>query len=428
MLWRALYSLLTVLAWPAVWLRLRVRGFASAAYRARRGERFGRLSDNLPRGAIWFHTVSAGETIAAAPLIASLRQRFPHLSFLVTTMTPTGSEQVHRLLPGIAHCYAPYDFPWAVRRFLDRIEPRLLVLMETELWPNLLHATAARGAKVVLINARLSARSARGYRAIGGLTRAMLAVIDHIACQTDAHLQRFIDLGARRERVSALGNMKFDLAFPDDMERRTDELRALLALEGRRVWIGASTHEGEEAALLDAHRKLRETRADLVLLLVPRHPERFDAVAQLATARGFAVARRTALPVDEHAQVVIGDTMGELSFMYGLAEVAFVGGSLVERGGHNPIEAAASGVPVVMGPSAFNFDHVVDQFLRTGGLVQVADAAQVAAQVARWLDDSSLRARAGAAALAVVATNRGAKVRIEMMLAERIERYCGGAT
>lgn len=427
MMWRALYSLLTTLALPAVWLRLRVRGFGAAAYRDRRGERFGQLPDDLPRGAIWFHTVSAGETIAAAPLIESLRERFPHIPFLVTTMTPTGSEQVRRLLPGVAHCYAPYDFPWAVRRFLDRIGPRLLVLMETELWPNLVRATSARGVGVVLANARLSARSARGYRAIGGLTRPMLAAIDHIACQQAEHRQRFIDLGARPEHVSVLGNIKFDLVFPEDLEYRTEALRAHLALGAGPAWIGASTHEGEEAVLLDAHRRLLQAHSDLVLLLVPRHPERFDAVAQLAAAQGFTVARRTARGGDERAQVVIGDTMGELVFMYGLVDVAFVGGSLVDRGGHNPIEAAAWGVPILMGPSVFNFDHVVALFERAGSLERVVDAGQVAAQVGRWLDDSALRTRAGTAGREVVVANRGARARLEVMLAERIERHCGGA-
>jgi 3-deoxy-D-manno-octulosonic-acid transferase len=421
---RLVYGAALWLALPAVWARLVWRGHTDPAYRLRRGERFGWLPADVPKGPVWFHTVSAGETIAAAPLIRALKAEFPEVPFLVTTMTPTGSAQVRRLLPAdVAHCYAPYDFGFAVRRFLARVQPRLLVLMETELWPNLIGATADRNVPVVAINARLSERSARGYARIGWLTRPMLRRLQWIACQYPDHVERFRSLGAAAERVEAMGSVKFDLVLPRDHTARVAALRAEWRIGERPVWIAASTHPGEDEIVLAAHRALVARQPSAALVLVPRHPERSDAVARLAARAGFEVCRLSAGAAHSvRFDVLVGDTMGELLYLYGLARVAFVGGSLAAVGGHNPIEPAALGLPVLMGPHQFNFTDVVRRFAETGSLQTVRDETGLAAALERLLSDDQLCDRLGAAARQVLAVNGGASERLLARLRAEIRR------
>jgi 3-deoxy-D-manno-octulosonic-acid transferase len=425
--WRTAYQLLLVLAWPWVRLRLRWRARREPEYGARIGERFGRVPAEVPAGCVWFHTVSAGETIAAAPLVAALAAAFPDQPVLVTTMTPTGSAQVRaRLGDRVHHCYAPYDFPWAVRRFYDRVRPRLLVLMETELWPNLIGAAAAGGVPVMLVNARLSARSARGYQHLGSLARDMLGRLRWIACQYPDHARRFVDLGAAPERVLTYGNVKFDLALPCDHAERVRALRDHLGMTGPPVWIAGSTHVGEEARALAAHRRVLEQHPAARLILVPRHPARADSVAALCREAGFSVARRSAPgPADAGADILLGDTMGELLYLYGLADVAFVGGSFADVGGHNPIEPALCGRPVLMGPVTRNFDDVVAAFLDAGCLRIVADGAELGHAVRLWLADPTERAALGARARQVVADNAGASERLRRLLTREIQTVRG---
>ncbi len=421
-MWRWLYLLLLLLAWPWVRIRLRWRARREPAYGERIGERFGRVPPDIGSAPVWFHTVSAGETIAAAPIVAALAGAFPGQRLLVTTMTPTGSAQVRaRLGTRVDHCYAPYDFPWAVRRFYDRVQPRMLVLMETELWPNLIAQAARRGVPVLLVNARLSERSARGYARLGGLTREMLTGLRWLACQYPDHARRFVALGAPPDRVLVHGNVKFDVTLPDDHRDRVAALRARFGMGAGPVWIAASTHPGEEAEVLVAHDLIRAACPGARLVLVPRHPARADAVAALCQARSLDCARLSAPGSgDAGAAVVLGDTMGELLYLYGLAGAAFVGGSLNGGGGHNPIEPALCGIPVVMGPDLFNFADVVEPFLARDCLRLVTDAATLAGVVGEWLGDAE-RARAlGAAARAVVADNRGASARLEALLTDEV--------
>jgi len=417
-MWMLVYRLLLWLAWPWVRLRLRLRARREPAYAERVGERFGHVPAGIPKGVAWFHTVSAGETIAAAPFIAELAAAHPGVPCLVTTMTPSGSEQVQARLAGrVHHCYAPYDFPAAVRRFFDAVQPRLLVLMETELWPNLIATAAARGVPVLLVNARLSARSARGYRRVGSLTRRMLGALDLVACQYPEHAERFIALGAPRARVTVTGSVKFDLALPAGHAGRAALLRARWRLGDGPVWIAASTHPGEDEAVLTAHRAVRERLPGARLILVPRHPARAPDLLQLCGAAGYAVGcHATAQTTDATADVVLVDVMGVLLDYYGLADVAFVGGSLVPVGGHNPIEPALCGVPVLMGPEVFNFAEVVEAFRAEGALALVGDASALAEAVAGWLTDPAARTAAGARACAVVAANRGATARLRGLL------------
>jgi 3-deoxy-D-manno-octulosonic-acid transferase len=409
---RWVYALIALLAVPVVLLRLWWRGQREPDYQARRAERLGRVPPGIVPGPVWFHAASAGETIAVAPLIRKLRADFPALPFLVTTMTPTGSEQVRRLLgDAVLHCYAPYDFGFAVRRFLDRVQPRLLVLVETELWPNLISMTAARAVPVVAINARLSERSARGYAHISWLSGPMIARLTWVACQTPEHAARFRRLGVPDDRVVAMGTVKFDHELPADHAQRVAVLRDRWALAGRPVWIAASTHPGEDERVLEAHRAVRIAVPGALLLLVPRHPSRSRAVAQIVREAGFSVR-----PLSEArgpaGDVLLGDTMGDLLYLYGLAQVAFVGGSLVAAGGHNPIEPALCGLPLLAGRHQYNFVDVSERFRAAGALTIVHDPADLARCVIALLRDETQRAAAGTAAREVVMKNRGATERL----------------
>ena len=417
---RNLYSLLLRAAVPIVLLRLLWRGRKNPAYLHRWNERFGWFRVPALHDPLWIHAVSVGETQAAAPLIHALMARWPERSIVVTTTTPTGSQRVRDLFgERVFHVYLPYDLPGAVTRFLDRVRPQLALIMETELWPNLFHQCAERRIPVVIANARLSPRSAAGYSRLGSLVRSTLADASLVAARDEADAARFRDLGA--ERVMVMGNLKFDQQMPDDLAARAAELREQLGVT-RPVWIAASTHEGEEELVLDAFARLRETRPDALLLLVPRHPERFPKVADLARQRGFRVVRRTeGRACDAATDIFLGDTMGELPLFYASADVAFVGGSLVATGGHNMLEPAALGVPVVFGPYLFNFAEISAALLAAGGARQVTDARQLGQVVGELLADTAQRARMGEAGRRLVAENRGALQRLLALITPLIE-------
>lgn len=409
---RYLYTVLFYLALPGVLARLWWRGRRAPDYRLRWGERFGYCAP-VPDGCIWLHAVSLGETRAALPLIRALRERYPQRPLLVTTTTPTGSRQVRQSLgDSVHHCYLPYDLPGAIARFLVRTRPALGVVMETELWPNLFHACAAASIPLVVANARLSERSVRGYAWLPGLTRDTLACISLIAAQSEADAHRFAQLGMDPARLRITGNIKYDLSLPSGLRAQGAELRRSLFGE-RSVWIAASTHQGEDEQILTAFDTLRTAFPDLLLVLVPRHPERFDEVAGLCRARGLRLIRRSEQRACRRdTQVFLGDSMGELLLFYAAADVAFVGGSLVPSGGHNVLEPALLGVPVVFGPHMFNFTEAAGHLLAAGGAWQVADAAALAACVAGLLADGILRSRAGGSGRRAVVANRGALARL----------------
>lgn len=411
---RHLYTLLLHLALPLIALRLALRARKAPAYARRIKERFSFALPPLKPGGIWVHAVSVGESIAAAPMIRALQARYPELPITVTCMTPTGSERIQALFgDSVQHCYLPYDLPWAAARFLDRARPRLAVVMETELWPNHIHQCARRGIPVALANARLSERSARGYARFGKLTAPMLAELSLIAVQTQAEAQRFLDLGARPDCVEVTGSIKFDLKIDAELLQRAAELRRQWQAEQRPVWIAASTHAGEDEIVLAAHRQLLETRPNALLILVPRHPERFNSVHELCLSDGLTTRRRaTGEAVQTGDQVLLGDTMGELLFLYALADIAFVGGSLVANGGHNLLEPAALGKPVLSGPHLFNFLEIAAQLRAAGALSEVANAAQLTERTATLLDTPAEAQRMSAAGLAVLKANQGALERL----------------
>jgi len=414
---RALYTVILHLALPLLPLRLWWRGRREPGYRQDIGQRFGRYAARPDRPVIWVHAVSLGETRAAQPLVAALRQRYPDHALLVTHMTATGREAASSLYGGFATlAFLPYDFPWAVRRFVAHFRPALGVLMETELWPNLVRECRVRGVPVLLANARLSEKSERGYARVASLARAALGDLAAVGAQSDADATRLAALGARD--ITVTGNLKFDLAPQPAMLERGRGLRRLFG--DRPVFLAASTREGEERLLLDA--LARTPLAGALVVIVPRHPQRFDEVAGLLRSRGIGFARRSeARPVPPGCDYLLGDSMGELTAYYAAADLAFVGGSLVPFGAQNLIEACAVGVPVAIGPSIFNFAQAAEEAVKAGAAIQVPDADALVREAARLLADAGARGRMGEAGRRFCAAHRGATERT-MALVERFLR------
>jgi len=420
---RRLYTLLWVLALPLALLRLLWRSRRAPAYRRRWAERLGRFTPPARTGGVWVHAVSVGETQAAQPLIKRLLGEPRAQPVTVTTTTPTGSVRVSELFGDqVFHVYLPFDLPWAVDGFLERVQPRLLIMVETEIWPNLLARCAAHGIPTLLANGRLSARSARRYARLDGFTRETFAAIGAVAAQTEADAQRFVALGTPADRVRVTGSMKFDMAIRGSVKEQAEVLRRGWGTD-RPVWVAASTHEGEEEAVLEAHRQVLTAVPEALLVLVPRHPERFERAAQLVRRAGLSMVRRTErTAVTAGTAVFLGDTMGELPVFLGAADAAFVGGSLVDIGGHNVLEPAAFGVPVVFGPHMHNFVAISELLLASDAARQVSDAEGLADVVLRWLGDASERARIGENGRRVVEANRGALDRTWQLVVELLPR------
>lgn len=411
---RTLYTLLFHLGLPLVFLRLLWRSRRAPAYSRRIGERFAIGLPAFKPGGIWVHAVSVGESIAAAPMVRELMARYPDLPITITCMTPTGSERIQALFgDSVQHCYLPYDLAWAAARFLNRVQPKLAVVMETELWPNHIHQCAQRGIPVALVNARLSERSARGYARFARLAAPMLAELSLIAVQTEAEAERFRRLGARVECVEVTGSIKFDLSIDPALPETASALRNQWNATERPLWIAASTHAGEDEILLEAHRQLLANNPDALLILVPRHPERFAAVYELCRKQDFIAVRRSlSEPPTASTQVLLGDTMGELLFLYALADVAFVGGSLVPTGGHNLLEPAALGKPVLTGPHLFNFLDIAAQLHDAGALTEITSATELASEIEAFWRAPLQAEQARGGGYAVLKNNQGALKRL----------------
>ena len=423
---RLLYRWLWRIALPFALVRLWWRGRKEPGYRQHVGERLGFYPPrpNPDRPLLWVHAVSVGETRAAQPLIDALLARFPHHAVLLTHMTPTGrrtgAEFAAQRNGRVIQAYLPYDLPSAVDRFLRHFQPRLGLLMETEIWPVLIERAYTAGVPMVLVNGRLSARSHRRTARLGDAARQTYAQLAAVLAQTPDDADRYRSLGVPRVRVT--GNLKFDITPHVDQIMAGRALHD--ALHGRSAWVAASTREGEEALLLDAwqaHRAQHVGRRHALLILVPRHPQRFDEVAQAAERAGLRVVRRSALSVSAagvaevdalaDADVLLGDSMGEMALYYAAGEAAFIGGSLLPLGGQNLIEACAVGTPVVIGPHTFNFAQATRDAVAAGACEQVADAAAVIRVIDAWLSDADARENASRAALAFAATHGGATAR-----------------
>jgi 3-deoxy-D-manno-octulosonic-acid transferase len=416
--WRiAVYLLLPYAIGNLVWRALRY-----SEYWHRWPERFGFVARSSGRRTLWVHAVSVGEVRSAAPLVSALVERYPNHRIVVTTMTPTGSKQVRDLFGDrVSHCYVPYDFPDAVRRFFDRVRPEAAVIAETEFWPNIFAECGRRRIPLLLVNGRVSQASLRGYLRVPNIARAMLANADLLCAQTRVDAQRLRNLGAAPDLIHVTGNLKFDVEVP---ARLLEEARALREHWGRErhVWIAASTHAGEERKVLEAHAELRRRYPTLLLVLVPRHPERFGAVGTLTRRLGFAAALRSRTPsaLPPATDVLVGDTMGELQRLYAAADVAFIGGSLVPHGGQNLLESCAVRVPVVFGPHMFHFEEISAMALERGAARQVHDVRGLVEAVALYFDQPDLRRAAGSAAHTLVTDNRGALDRTLALVEEAL--------
>ena len=419
---RFLYTLAMYLLTPAILYRLAARGLRYREYFERWRERFGYSNVELEES-IWIHAVSMGEVNAALPLIDALMTRYAGMKFVVTTVTPTGSERVRRVYgERVVNLYLPYDLPASIARFLDRIRPRLALIMETEIWPNLFFECEARGIPLIIANARLSEKSLRGYSPILPLVQRALAGVSYIAAQSTTDAERFTALGAPAQRLGVIGNLKYDMSVPKNLIEEAATMRDAWGAR-RPVWIAASTHDGEELAVLKAHAEVLRRFPDALMLLVPRHPERFKPVAQSCRSFGFVTRTRSEdRAASSDTQCFIVDTLGELLNYYAAADAAFVGGSLVPIGGHNVLEPAAFAVPVVVGPYMFNFAEINASLTEAGAVLQVLGGDDLGVAITHLLADAVLRKRIGQAAQAAFERERGSVLRTLAI----VEKALGG--
>ncbi|WP_227369249.1 lipid IV(A) 3-deoxy-D-manno-octulosonic acid transferase [Halomonas sp. M20] len=401
---RWLYSLVLYLLSPLLWWRLWREWVPTNP----RSERLGLIKVSTERPRLWLHAASVGEVQAARPLIESFRARYPDHQLVVTTMTATGAERVTSLFRGeVSHYFVPLDFPGAARRFISRLQPEIAIFFETELWPNLLHACHQRRIPVAVVNGRLSSKALRGYLRIRALMADALGKIDWLAAKSEQDAARFRRLGMATSKTTVVGSLKFDISLSSSASTDSEHLRTMFSV--RPVWIAASTHSGEDEQMLVAHARLREIYPSALLILVPRHPQRFDNVTALCQRGGETLARRSLNEtVRTDTTVYLGDTMGELMTLYGAADIAFVGGSLVPIGGHNLLEPAAQGVPVLSGPELANFEDVATVLREARALVEVASAQALGEALITLMENPDERRRQGAAGRAAIAANVGA--------------------
>ena len=412
-LMRVLYTLLMYLVTPIILYRLAFRGLRNRDYFWRWRERFGFFNCPKMQDAIWVHAVSVGEFNAAVPLIEALIKRFPERPMVVTTITPTGSSRVQSVLgKRVFHVYLPYDLPGSVRRFLERTQPKLAVVMETEIWPNLYLSCSARKIPILIANARLSERSLRGYGPAKALAGHCVRAAAWIAAQSKVDAERFLRLGAEPARLELVGNIKFDMKLPDGIHQIGVDLRTGWGTN-RPVWVAASTHEGEEAAVLEAHALVLRQFPDALLIFVPRHPERFKLVTTHCRSIGFRTNTRSENQTPEGStQCFVLDSMGELLNFFAASDVAFVGGSLCAIGGHNMLEPAGLGIPVIVGPHTYNFEEIADRMISDGAAIRVTNGAELGNALCKILKYSATRNAMGEAGLRVVVSERGALDRL----------------
>ena len=421
---RFLYTLLFSLLLPFMVLRLLMRAFKAPAYAKRINERFGlfKLNPAIKPDGMCFHTVSVGEFIAATPLIEQVMQAHSDRQIIITTTTPTGSAQVQKhfaneLGKRVFHVYLPYDIPLFLNVFFRRLKPRLLVILETELWPNLIHACHKNNCKVMVANARLSEKSAKGYAKFSNLSKSMLEKIDCLAVQNKTDGGRFIEVGLPKNNMTVTGSIKFDLNIKPELLVQGQSWREQWGSD-RNVVIVASTHNGEDEIALAAFKEVLKQDKNTLLILVPRHPERFGQVAKLIAGQSLSLVRRSEnSKVNEHTQVLLVDTMGELMQFLAASDICIMGGSFVPNGGHNPLEPAALGVPIIMGPSQFNFALICQQLEQASGLISLTEK-ELSGAVIELLNNNELRKIKGESAKKVLDENRGAKQKVFELISE----------
>lgn len=410
---RCLYTLLLTLASPFLLFGLYKKKEGKPSFGSRWKEHFGftpPLTTQTVQPPIWIHAVSVGESIAVVPVIKALKKQYPETTIVVTTTTSTGAEQVSKLGDLVEHRYMPLDFAWCVRGFLKNIQPSALLIMETELWPNTLATVHNNKIPVMVMNARLSARSAARYQQFQSVFNLLAKHLDHVLCLHSDDAERFKQLGLPAKRISVTGSIKYDIEIADTIVQQANTLRETIGIQ-RPVWVAASTHKGEDEHVLAAFQSVLNTKPDSLLILVPRHPERFNDVEQLCIQAGFECVRRTQTqPITAGTQVYLADTMGEMLIMLGAADITFMGGSLIGNavGGHNLLEPAALSKPAITGPSYYNFTDITEQ-LRQAEAVWVCDDSQMLAQqLIQLFAHPEQKAAMGKAALTVVKQNQGA--------------------
>ena len=406
---RRIYSFILYLIVPFVVLRLFWLGFRNPDYRRRWKERFG-FPDKITSHdkLIWLHAVSVGEVQASRPLVNCLLEEYSDYKILITTMTPTGADSVKQYFgDDVRHLYLPYDLPVSIKHFISVIEPSILIVMETELWPNLFHYCHEKNIPVIVVNARMSEKSAKGYQRFSSFTRSTFENISLVVAQGKKDAERMIALGADEDKVIVTGNLKFDIHLPHSVTEQAQALRRYLSVN-RPVWIAASTHEGEEKIILEAFEKVLQQQPHCLLVIVPRHPERSTSVGELCAKRNLKVLSKSDnRECDKDVKVFILDTLGELPMYYAAADVAFVGGSLTKTGGHNMLEPACLGLPVIMGPHVFNFQEISQLLLDEGAAWKVTNADELSTRVSSLLGDANLRHSVGERGRAIVLNNRG---------------------
>jgi 3-deoxy-D-manno-octulosonic-acid transferase len=406
---RKIYSLLLYIFIPIALIHLLWRSIKTPSYRQRIQERFGIIPKLSCNKSIWIHAASVGEVQASIPLIEYFLHHHSQFITVVTTTTPTGSHRIQQLFNSrIYHCYIPYDIPLAIRSFIRSIKPQLAIFIETEVWPNILHECKHQHIHTVLANARLSKKSVHGYAKLGNFARDTFNNFTHIAAQTDADAERLLQLGVKSELITIIGNIKFDLQLTPKLYSQASMIKEMWGKK-RPIWIAASTHEGEDELLLDAHKSVLTSIPNAILMLVPRHPERFNRVAQLIIQQGFNLIRRSEQrPCNVNTQVILGDSMGELTMLFATVDVAFIGGSLTPHGGHNVLEAAALKKPIIIGPYVMNFLAIANELLMIGAAKQINTVNELAEIVITWLSDKNLREDIGNRGYALIEKNRGA--------------------
>ncbi len=411
---RYLYNLVWFLILPFLPIRLLWRSRKNSAYRKNILERFAYFSFPALKGAIWVHTVSVGEALSAAPLVKALIKHYPDTKIVVTTMTPTGRERLQKIFTDneILLLYVPYDYPLAVKRFLHHLNPKILVLIETEIWPNILYYTAKLNTPIIIGNARLSAKSFAGYSKIRPFIKSIINYTTMILAQSKLDAERFQTLGLEPQKISIAGNIKFDISIPNEVLLESSNLHSTLG-KARPIWVAASTHPLEEEKVLVATKKVLESIPNALLILVPRHPERFDTVFDLCNQRGFKTIRYTKLQdYSSSINIIVGDVMGKMLSFYAASDIAFVGGSLIPWGGHNLLEPAALAKPILTGPNLNAFLEISQLLADADAMIKVNNEEELAQNLLKLFANSELRGKLGTAALDVVEKHRGATTKI----------------
>ena len=421
-----LYTFILYLLTPFIIIRLLWLGIKNPAFWQRWNERFGfinAVADKRP--VIWIHAVSVGEVHASKPIINYLLESWAQYQILITTTTPTGANSIAMTYGNaVTHLYFPYDLPGSVRRFVTTLKPQILIVMETELWPNLFKYCKSCDIPVLLVNARMSEKSANGYARLKKLTGLTLADLSKIVAQTTEDANRLIQLGASKNDIIISGNLKFDVTLPHSLREQAQSLRRSFSVN-RAVIIAASTHEGEEEQILDGFSSILKKYPDCLLILAPRHPERFDSVYNLCVKQGYNTVRHQFNEVClDSTQIYLLDTLGELPMFYAASDIAFIGGSLVPKGGQNVLEPASLGLPILVGPYTFNFLEINRQLVEQGNAWIIKDSNQFAEKVGELLADANLRHQAGEKGKQMVEKNRGSSSKVIKLL----DKMLGDAT